>query len=93
MAPPVAEVNGSPISMEVLKAPAVTDPTADGAADIASSINYHARYSPHFSPFKNNPEQAFYATAESVRDSLIQVWHLHLFILKCYLEFQLILTR
>ncbi|GFZ11321.1 alpha-glucan phosphorylase 2 [Actinidia rufa] len=55
------------------KVPAVANPMAKEPDKIASNISYHAQYSPHFSPFKFEPEQAFYATAESVRDCLIQV--------------------
>ncbi|KAL6499859.1 hypothetical protein OROGR_027769 [Orobanche gracilis] len=40
--------------------------------EIAANINYHAQYSPHFSPLKFEPEQTFYATAESVCDRLIR---------------------
>ncbi|XP_057953247.1 alpha-glucan phosphorylase, H isozyme [Malania oleifera] len=57
------------------KIPAAAHPAAEEPAEIASNINYHARYSPHFSPFKFEPEQAYYATAESVRDHLIQQWN------------------
>lgn len=52
---------------------AVAHPTAEESTEIASNIKYHAQYSPHFSPFKFEPEQAYYATADSVRDHLIQV--------------------
>ena len=55
------------------KIPPVANPQAKDPAAIASNINYHAHYSPHFSPYKFEPEQAFYATAESVRDQLIKV--------------------
>ncbi|GFZ01644.1 alpha-glucan phosphorylase 2 [Actinidia rufa] len=55
------------------KIAAVANPVAEEPDKIASNISYHAQYSPHFSPFKFEPEQAFYATAESVRDRLIQV--------------------
>ncbi|KAJ4849931.1 hypothetical protein Tsubulata_017853 [Turnera subulata] len=55
--------------------PAAAHPLADEPSDIASNINYHAQYSPHFSPFKFELEQAYYATAESVRDRLIQQWN------------------
>lgn len=55
------------------KIPPVSHPLAKEPTEIASNINYHAQYSPHFSPFKFEPEQAFYATAESVRDRLIKV--------------------
>lgn len=55
------------------KIPPVAHPLAKEPNEIASNINYHAQYSPHFSPFKFEPEQAFYATAESLRDRLIKV--------------------
>jgi len=48
-------------------------PAADKPAEIAGNISYHAQYSPHFSPLAFGPEEAFYATAESVRDHLIEV--------------------
>ncbi|KAG2593000.1 hypothetical protein PVAP13_5NG629585 [Panicum virgatum] len=47
-------------------------PAADKPAEIAGNISYHAQYSPHFSPLAFGPEEAFYATAESVRDHLIE---------------------
>lgn len=55
------------------KVPAIAHPLAEEPAEIASNINYHAQFSPHFSPFKFEPEQAYYATADSVRDRLVQV--------------------
>ena len=55
------------------KVPAVAHPLAEEQSEIASNIAFHANYSPHFSPFKFEPEQAYYATAESIRDRLIQV--------------------
>ncbi|KAF8402710.1 hypothetical protein HHK36_010798 [Tetracentron sinense] len=60
------------ISAKIL---AAANPLAEESLEIASNISYHARYSPHFSPFKFEPEQAYYATAESVRDRLIQQWN------------------
>ncbi|KAL1565802.1 glycogen phosphorylase [Salvia divinorum] len=57
------------------KIPLVANPQAKEPAEIASNIKYHAHYSPHFSPYKFEPEQAFYATAESVRDQLIKQWN------------------
>lgn len=57
------------------KIPVVANPLAEKPLDIASNINYHAQYSPHFSPFKFEPEQAYYAAAESVRDRLVQQWN------------------
>uniref|UniRef100_A0A2P2L3R9 Alpha-1,4 glucan phosphorylase n=1 Tax=Rhizophora mucronata TaxID=61149 RepID=A0A2P2L3R9_RHIMU len=55
--------------------PAAAHPLGSEPTEIASNINYHAQYNPHFSPFKFEPEQAFYATAESVRDRLIKQWN------------------
>ncbi|CAM6041510.1 unnamed protein product [Sphagnum compactum] len=55
--------------------PAIAHPTPEDAFGVAANIKYHAQYSPHFSPFKFDPEQAFYSTAESVRDALIQRWN------------------
>lgn len=63
----------SGLSAKSAKIPAVAHPMAEEPTQIASNISYHAQYSPHFSPFKFEPEQAFYATAESLRDRLIQV--------------------
>ncbi|XP_021715458.1 alpha-glucan phosphorylase 2, cytosolic-like [Chenopodium quinoa] len=57
------------------KIPAEAHPLSEEPTEIASNINYHAQFSPHFSPLKFEPEQAFYATAESVRDRLIQQWN------------------
>lgn len=59
------------------KIPAEAHPLSEESTEIASNINYHAQFSPHFSPLKFQPEQAFYATAESVRDRLIQVPNLN----------------
>lgn len=69
------EVNGSTGCTISAKVPAVAQPLAEEPAAIASNINYHAQFSPHFSPFKFEPEQAYYATAESVRDRLVQQWN------------------
>ena len=75
----IREANGSAGSAIPTKVPAVAQPLAEEPAAIASNINYHAQFSPHFSPFKFEPEQAYYATAESVRDRLVQVRFLSLF--------------
>ncbi|OMO93416.1 Glycosyl transferase, family 35 [Corchorus capsularis] len=45
------------------------------SASIASSIKYHAEFTPSFSPDHFELPKAFYATAESVRDSLIINWN------------------
>ncbi|XP_057534323.1 alpha-glucan phosphorylase, H isozyme [Amaranthus tricolor] len=55
--------------------PAEAHPLSEEPSKIASNINYHAQFSPHFSPLKFEPEQAFYATAESARDRLIKQWN------------------
>ena len=73
MAAEEANNNGGGISTVHHKFPAVANPMAEKPSEIASNISYHALFSPHFSPFKFEPEQAYYATAESVRDRLIQV--------------------
>ncbi|GAB2234987.1 hypothetical protein Droror1_Dr00004263 [Drosera rotundifolia] len=73
----VEEANGGGASKHGihLKTPAIACPLGEAPSEIASNINYHARFSPHFSPFRFEPEQAFYASAESVRDRLIQQWN------------------
>ncbi|KAJ1392996.1 Phosphorylase pyridoxal-phosphate attachment site [Sesbania bispinosa] len=71
------EANGSGggASPVTAKVPAVAHPLAEKADEVASNISYHAQYSPHFSPFKFELEQAYYATAESVRDRLVRQWN------------------
>lgn len=72
---PTTESNGKDAFKISSGIPAAANPLAELPAEIASNINYHAKYSPHFSPFKFEPEQAYYATAESVRDRLIKQWN------------------
>lgn len=48
---------------------------APDASSIASSIKYHAEFTPLFSPEKFELPQAFFATAQSVRDALIINWN------------------
>ncbi|GMN41968.1 hypothetical protein TIFTF001_011170 [Ficus carica] len=45
------------------------------SSSIASSIKYHAEFTPSFSPEKFELLKAYYATAESVRDMLIINWN------------------
>lgn len=45
------------------------------AASIAASIKYHAEFTPLFSPELFELPKAFFATAQSVRDSLIINWN------------------
>ncbi|KAK3206460.1 hypothetical protein Dsin_020506 [Dipteronia sinensis] len=78
----VAEgANGTSATAKFEKIPAIAHPLAEVPAEVAANINYHAKYSPHFSPFKFEPEQAYYASAESVRDRLVQQWN------ETYLQF------
>lgn len=69
------ETNGAAAAKSSEKIVAAAYPSAVKSSEIASNIAYHSLYSPHFSALKFDPEQAFYATAESVRDSLIQRWN------------------
>lgn len=45
------------------------------SASIASRIKYHAEFTPSFSPEHFELPKAYFATAESVRDSLIINWN------------------
>ncbi|XP_002526085.2 alpha-1,4 glucan phosphorylase L isozyme, chloroplastic/amyloplastic isoform X1 [Ricinus communis] len=45
------------------------------SSSIASSIKYHAEFTPSFSPEQFELPKAFFATAQSVRDSLIINWN------------------
>ncbi|XVE91590.1 hypothetical protein REPUB_Repub01dG0023000 [Reevesia pubescens] len=63
-----------------LKQPQVTEEASldifvPDSESIASSIKYHAEFTPSFSPDHFELPKAFYATAESVRDSLIINWN------------------
>lgn len=42
---------------------------------VISSIKYHAEFTPSYSPEKFELPKAYYATAESVRDTLITNWN------------------
>lgn len=50
-------------------------PFTPDAASVASSIKYHAEFTPLFSPEKFELPKAFFATAQSVRDALIMNWN------------------
>ncbi|KAL0340000.1 UNVERIFIED_CONTAM: Alpha-glucan phosphorylase, H isozyme [Sesamum radiatum] len=63
------------LRLKFQKIPAVAHPLTEKSTEIASNIKYHAEYTPHFSPFKFELEQAYYATADSVRDRLIKQWN------------------
>lgn len=45
------------------------------SASVASGIKYHAEFTPSFSPEKFELSKAYFATAESVRDTLIINWN------------------
>ncbi|KAI6686366.1 hypothetical protein NL676_032279 [Syzygium grande] len=61
-----------PLAGEV---PGTLDTFVTDSASIASSIKYHAQYTPSFSPEKFELPKAYIATAESVRDNLIINWN------------------
>nr|CAB3478868.1 unnamed protein product [Digitaria exilis] len=71
---PTRRVPAMPESAAEKVKPAAS-PASEKPADIAGNISYHAQYNPHFSPHAFGPEEAFYATAESVRDRLIERWN------------------
>lgn len=58
-----------------LEAPTALSPFTMDAASVASSIKYHAEFTPFFSPEKFELPKAFFATAQSVRDALIINWN------------------
>lgn len=58
-----------------LEASGSLNPYAPDAASITSSIKYHAEFTPSFSPDKFELPKAFFATAQSVRDTLIINWN------------------
>ena len=66
------ETNGTANSKIPDNIPVAAHPLAEDPTDIASNIKYHAQYSTHFSPIKFEPEQAYFASAESVHDRLVQ---------------------
>ncbi|XP_024541571.1 alpha-glucan phosphorylase, H isozyme-like [Selaginella moellendorffii] len=55
--------------------PAIAHPTPGDSFGVAANIVYHSQFSSRFSPFKFEVEQAFYATAASVKDALVQRWN------------------
>ncbi|GAB2297155.1 Transcription factor stp1 [Dionaea muscipula] len=59
-------------SDQKLKPPVADD---EDSSSIASSIKYHAEFTPSFSPDHFNLLKAYIATAESVRDMLIINWN------------------
>lgn len=59
----------------VLLFAASQDTFAPDSASIASSIKFHAEFTPSFSPEHFDLPKAFIATAESVRDSLTINWN------------------
>ncbi|KAL9226164.1 hypothetical protein vseg_002007 [Gypsophila vaccaria] len=56
-------------------ATSVENTFAPDSGSIASSIKYHAEFSPSFSPEDFELPKAYFATAESVRDMLIINWN------------------
>ncbi|KAK4430063.1 Alpha-1,4 glucan phosphorylase L-2 isozyme, chloroplastic/amyloplastic [Sesamum alatum] len=64
--PPVLEEGKKGVALDALR---------PDSASIASSIKYHAEFTPLFSPELFELPKAYYATAESVRDMLIINWN------------------
>ncbi|XP_039049069.1 alpha-glucan phosphorylase 1-like isoform X1 [Hibiscus syriacus] len=64
---PLTQQEESPGSRHLLTPP--------DASSIASSIQYHAEFTPLFSPEKFELPKAFFATAQSIRDALIINWN------------------
>ncbi|KAG0484151.1 hypothetical protein HPP92_012235 [Vanilla planifolia] len=65
---------GAPVQLqgEIFRLPL---PSSEKPSEIFSNIVHQAQYNPHFLPLKFDQEQAFYATALSVRDQLIKRWN------------------
>ncbi|CAK9324101.1 unnamed protein product [Citrullus colocynthis] len=57
------------------ESPIAASAFAPDASSIASSIKYHAEFTPLFSPDRFDLPKAFFATAQSVRDALIINWN------------------
>lgn len=55
--------------------PAAANPASDEAFKVAANIKYHATYTPAYNPLKFTIPQAYRATAQSLRDTLIQRWN------------------
>ncbi|KAK4403095.1 Alpha-1,4 glucan phosphorylase L-2 isozyme, chloroplastic/amyloplastic [Sesamum angolense] len=64
-----------PPALEQGKKGVTLDALRPDSASIASSIKYHAEFTPLFSPELFELPKAYYATAESVRDMLIINWN------------------
>ncbi|CAA6657417.1 unnamed protein product [Spirodela intermedia] len=60
---------------EGMRIPFVLNSPVNDPASIASSIKYHAEFTPSFSPECFGLPKAYVATAESVRDALIINWN------------------
>ncbi|CAK7338622.1 unnamed protein product [Dovyalis caffra] len=59
----------------VTEVPGILSPSTPDASSIASSIKYHAEFTPLFSPERFELPKAYFATAQSVRDALIINWN------------------
>jgi hypothetical protein len=62
-------------SFFIAEVPRILNPSTPNASSIASSIKYHAEFTPLFSPERFELPKAYYATAQSVRDALIINWN------------------
>lgn len=64
-----------PVTEDQQGSKGVEDSIAPDSGSIASSIKYHAEFTPSFSPEHFELPKAYFATAESVRDMLIINWN------------------
>ncbi|KAL4568530.1 hypothetical protein LXL04_024144 [Taraxacum kok-saghyz] len=55
--------------------PGSIDSSKSDAESVASRISYHAEFTPSFSPEGFHLPKAYFATAQSIRDSLISNWN------------------
>lgn len=73
--------NGASGSQKPLKTapprliPPIGHPTPSDAFGVAANIKYQQLYQPHFTPLKFEVEQAYFATAQSVENTLTQRWN------------------
>lgn len=55
--------------------PAIAHPTPSDSFAVAANVKYNQLFQPHFMPHNFEPEQAFYAAALSLQNTLVQRWN------------------
>eukprot|EP00897_Mesotaenium_endlicherianum_P008696 jgi/Mesen1/7855/ME000042S07300 len=73
-----ATQNGAGGTQELKKlraVPPIAHPTPADSFGVAANIKYNQLYKSNFSPVKFEPEQAYYATAQAIQDTLTQRWN------------------